>query len=246
MLITLIKIARIKLFFQKVAIINTTILHRKTNNRTWFRVRSSNPTALKKELLAQGLSFDLNEISDSVCEIVYQTSEPKTAGKSIEKCTYNRFSPILENSEHVQHIIFFSNCKDFCKFEEKNPNAVYSNIFKFYYCTSLNTVDVTYTMQHLETVVHQQINCAILYIQQNFNTNASEILQPLSLLSSEKNTSSLLASIGKIHSTGSPRDNYLLGSGTSLGGINKMDLRIEFDVDMLSAKATPIKNILYT
>jgi len=64
-------------------------------------------------------------------------------------------------------------------------------------------------------------------INKNFNTNKSKNLEPLSLLSSEKNTAALTMTQTGVFATEAPRDMQYLGEGSSIGGKNKATLVIK-------------------
>ena len=159
-------------------------------------------------------------------EISYTTTSPGTSSLSAEYKEYDFYTNFFNACDDVLEIIFFSNCMDMATKMKNNQNCVFSNIFKFYYCLQFNKLDTYFSPDDNKNILNVQIQSALLHLQLNFNTNPNKMLNPLSLLSSEKNNAALMQCVGETYVTGSPRDNALLGEGTSLGGINSADLRI--------------------
>lgn len=206
--------------------INTTSLHRKTNNLTWFRLRVTNHHYVKQILSEYSTKHTYNIINDTIAELVYETTPNKTARINVERDEYIKYSAILNTSPYVDEIIFFSNCMDHNK-EITNTNITYSNIFKFLYCILFNKLDTTLFDDDIDNIIPLQIHATILQLHTNFNTNQSGIIDPISLLSSEKNSSALIECANKYYATGAPRDLLLLGHGSEIGGISKQIINLQ-------------------
>jgi hypothetical protein len=207
-----------------VPILNTTTLHRKTKNLTWFRLRVNEHEPLRTNL-ASKFQHTYNIIDETIAEIVYESTPLKTSSVITEYKIFLEYFETFNNSPYVDEIIFFSNCMDLAQ-QSQNANLVYSNIFKFYYCIYLNKLDTTYFVDDLQQMWILQVHVAILQLNLNFNTNKSKTITPLGLLSSEKNNSALLATCNNTFATGTPRESLLLGKGSEIGAISKQDVRI--------------------
>lgn len=215
-------------------VINDTILPKKMNNQTIFRLRVNNPQELEKQVKAEMESCEFkiigkNSTNDHICEVVYQTGDTHNPAQATEKLFYFRFKELFEASDCVKHIIFFSNCKDLCSFEQ-DINIIYSNCFKFFYCIKYKCNDVDLMQDIITHLAPLQTYVMILCLQENFNTNPKKILPPIALLSAEKNTCQLKATLNETFATGAPKDQFLLGNGTSVGGLNKIDLQLDLKV----------------
>jgi hypothetical protein len=207
--------------------LNTTTLHRKTKNLTWFRLRVNNHTGLQNELSTFSSAHCYNIITDTVSEVVYETIKLKNRRLNFEQHEYTKFMSLFNRSPHVDEVIFFSNCMDHSKFIF-NKNVVFSNIFKFNYCILNSRMDTTIFRDNVESLIPLQIHSILLLLHCNFNTNHSNIIPPMGLLSSEKNHATLAACINNYYASGSPRDLLLLGKGTEIGGIAKTHISLSF------------------
>jgi len=117
---------------------NPTILHKKTNNMTWWRLRLNGSydvatSIIKKVLATDGLKFEIVRLSDEVCEVIYKSG----TGESADGTTFHRYYLQFETLSAVKHIIFFSNTKDLIKFLPNNFTLHYSNTLKFLFCQGI-------------------------------------------------------------------------------------------------------------
>lgn len=205
-----------------VPILNSVILHQQTDNQTWFRLRCKNVNSVILNVKQKKLNCKYKIINDTILEVVYKGDN--RSGLATERTYYDILKGTFDDDENVLEIIFYSNCRALIDIETTNYNLIYSNIFKFYYCHRLNKLDTTYSHSDLDAVLSLQIHCYMLMINKNFNTNGSKLLQPFTLLSSEKNNAALMATQNKTFATDAPRDTHLLGEGSSIGGKNKANL----------------------
>lgn len=211
------------------ASINTTTLHRKTRNLTWFRLRVICHKTLQLEL--HQFPHTYNIINTNIAEVVYETTKAKTPSINYENKTFLQYCTVFNASSAVEEIIFFSNCMDLATLSI-DKNLVYSNIFKFYFCMLNNKLDTTFMSEDLSHAWNLQVHAALLQCNLNFNTNRSKSISPLGLLSSEKNNAAMLANFGWF-GTGSPRDSLLLGEGSQVGGNSNARVDIEFATDKI-------------
>lgn len=205
-----------------VPTLNSVILHQQTDNKTWFRLRCRDINAVIASVNKLKLNNEYIMLSDDVLEIVYTTEN--RSGLATERMKYDIYKNTFEEDENVIEIIFYSNCRCLIDIEKQNVNLIYSNIFKFYYCHRFNKIDTTYVATELEAVLFLQIQCYMLMIHQNFNTNNSQMLEPLTLIASEKNTAALMLCQNKTFATEASRDTHVIGEGSSIGGKNKAKL----------------------
>lgn len=207
-----------------VPVLNSIILHQQTNNKTWFRLRCLDVQCVIKSISSIMNNTSFIVLNDEILEVVY-TSDSRS-GLAAERMYYDLYKNAFEEDPNVVEIIFYSNCRCLIDIETSNFNLIYSNIFKFYYCHRFNKLDTTYSPSELESVLFLQIQCYMLMIHQNFNTNNSKLLGPLTLLGSEKNTAALFATQKMSYATEAPSDTHILGEGSSIGGKNKSKLTI--------------------
>lgn len=202
--------------------LNSVILHQQTDNKTWFRLRCYDVNKFINEMTKLKFVCEFIILSQEVVEIVYSTDN--RSGLATERMQYDIYKNTFEADENVIEIIFYSNCRCLIDIETQNYNLIYSNIFKFYYCHRFNKIDTTYVTTDLEGILFLQIQCYMLMIHQNFNTNNSGMLEPLTLLASEKNTAALMSCQNMTFSTEASRDTHIIGEGSSIGGKNKSKL----------------------
>jgi hypothetical protein len=210
--------------------INCVTLHSKSHDKTWFRIRTT-PNASIQNILTtlrdRDMPHNCTQLQSNIYEIEYTGNE-----KHNDIFIYNTMKSIFEKHTDVDEIIFYSNCKLITKIEA-SFSTILSNIFKFYYCYKRNTFDTIVTKCDWDLVTMLLIHCYVLAKQQNLNTNHSKMLQPLAILSAEKNIPSLNACKGETFFTGSPRDGILTGRGTQLGGNNKIELCCQLKHDLI-------------
>lgn len=204
--------------------INSIILHQQTKNKTWFRLRCLDVNKVCDNLRRQFMNCETNVLNDEILEVVYTTEE--RSGLATERAHYDKYKTIFEADDNVSEIIFYSNCRCLIEIEVNNVNLIYSNIFKFYFCHLFHRLDTTYLQTDILDCIFLQIHCYMLMINQNFNTNNSGNLEPMSLLSSEKNTAALAMTQSGVFATEAPRDMQYLGDGSSIGGKNKAMVRV--------------------
>lgn len=205
--------------------LNSVILHQQTDNKTWFRLRCRDVNAVVASLKTLKFNSEYIILNDSILEVVYTTDN--RSGLATERMHYDIYKNTFDADPNVLEIIFYSNCRCLIDIESQNYNLIYSNIFKFYYCHRFNKLDTTYSPAELEGVLFLQIQCYMLMIHQNFNTNNSRMLEPLTLLASEKNTAALMSSQNMTFATEASRDTHVIGEGSSIGGKNKAKLVIK-------------------
>lgn len=204
--------------------LNSIILHQQTDNKTWFRLRCRDVNAVIKALRNLNFNSEYIILNDEILEIVYTTDN--RSGLATERMQYDIYKNAFEANDDITEIIFYSNCRCLIDIETQNYNLIFSNIFKFYYCHRFNKLDTTYSVTELEGVLFLQIQCYMLMLHQNFNTNNSGMLEPLTLLASEKNTAALVSSQNMTFATEASRDTHVIGEGSSIGGKNKSKLVI--------------------
>jgi hypothetical protein len=205
--------------------LNSVILHQQTDNKTWFRLRCRDVNAVVAHLKCLKFNSEYIILNDEILEVVYTTDN--RSGLATERMYYDIYKNTFDADPNVLEIIFYSNCRCLIDIETQNYNLIYSNIFKFYYCHRFNKLDTTYSPTELEGVLFLQIQCYMLMIHQNFNTNNSRMLEPLTLLASEKNTAALMASQNMTFATEASRDTHVIGEGSAIGGKNKSKLIIK-------------------
>jgi len=210
---------------QVVPTLNSVILHQQTDNKTWFRLRCRDVNLVINSLKKLKFNSDYIILNDDILEVVYTTDN--RSGLATERLHYDIYKNTFDADENVLEIIFYSNCRCLIDIETQNYNLIYSNIFKFYYCHRFNKFDTTYSPVEVESVMFLQIQCYMLMIHQNFNTNNSRMLEPLTLLASEKNTAALMATQNMTFATEASRDTHVIGEGSSVGGKNKAKLNIK-------------------
>lgn len=205
--------------------LNSVILHQQTDNKTWFRLRCRDVNLVIASLKCLNFNSDYIILNDEILEVVYTTDN--RSGLATERLQYDIYKNTFDADENVLEIIFYSNCRCLIDIEAQNYNLIYSNIFKFYYCHRFNKLDTTFTPSETESVIYLQVQCYLLMIHQNFNTNNSKMLEPLTLLASEKNTAALMATQNTTFATEASRDLHVLGNGASIGGKNKAKVTIK-------------------
>lgn len=143
-----------------------------------------------------------------------------------EETVYKAVKYLLQNCDDVLEIIYYSNCR-LVDAEETDYNVVFSNAFKFSYCTYLSLNDCIYDQKHNNFILNLITQCTLLTKQKNFNTNKGNFFTPLSISSGEKAVSTIRHHINSTYYTGGPRDGLFTGIGTQLGGNSKSELIIE-------------------
>ncbi|MCJ7482723.1 MAG: hypothetical protein MUO31_07130 [Thermodesulfovibrionales bacterium] len=206
-----------------------TILHAKTGGRTWFRIRLA-PDATVAPVVAalakMDLPCDFLNLTPRICEFYYDGNTSQTHDTQM----YANMKVAFEHCDEVEEIIFYSNCKLIATIE-MCFNTIFSSIFKFYYCMFRNSPDTLVTLEDVEMTFFMQLHCYLLATQRNFCSNNSGLLQPLSILSGEKNQSTLKACKDKIYATGAPRDGLFINEGCYMGGNNKVELMFDLETD---------------
>lgn len=203
-------------------VINITMLHH-GDSIVWFRLRmidSENSTFERFSKTLGNLKYDsfYKMPKADVYELYYNRPNRNEAE------FFEQVKTILDDSEYVNEIIFYSDCK-FINNSTYDFNTKFSNIFKFLYCY-LNKkfdTDVISDQDRLQ-FIYIEIFAKILSLQSNLNTNKSKQLTPLNILTGEKSISNIAAYKNEVFFTEGPRDGLLIGRGTQLGGNSKHEL----------------------
>ncbi|AJD20175.1 P47 [Tipula oleracea nudivirus] len=208
-------------------VINITMLHR-GDDIVWFRLRmvdSDDDTFNNFSKSLMSLKYDsyYKMPKNNVYEIYYKRPNKNEAE------FFEQMKTILGNSQYIEEIIFYSDCK-FINNSKEDFNTKFSSIFKFIYCYFCKKIDTDIiSIDDKNNFLLIQIYTKILIQQSNLNTNKSKQLTPLNILTGEKSISNISSYKNEVFYTEGPRDGLLIGRGTQLGGNSKHELVIDIE-----------------